>query len=402
MEYKARLYDNILSSHIKNERQMVFVTGPRQVGKTTTCRGLCSRYFNWDNIDDRQEILKGTANIARLSGINELSEKPPVILFDELHKNMKWKQFLKGLFDSYGSDVKVMVTGSSRMNMYRRGGDSLMGRYFLYRIHPFSVGELIYPQVSAEKNVIRTPAELDPAEFDALWEYGGYPEPFIKRDPKFSRRWQNLRLMQFLKEDVRDMTQISDLDRLEILAKILIERSGRQIVYSNISKHIQVSVDTVKRWVAILCNLHLGFMIRPYHKNVSRSLRKEPKWFLRDWSLVDDEGARAETFVGCHLLKAVDGYNDLGLGNFELGYLRDKDKREVDFIIVKDGKPWFLIEVKLKKTAISKSLEYFRKETGAPFAFQVVIETDYVNADCFSKPDGSIVVPARTLLSQLL
>ena len=198
------------------------------------------------------------------------------------------------------------------------------------------------------------------------------------------------------------MTKISQLDQLEILARLLMDRSGQQIIYSNIAKQIQISVDTARRWLTTLCNLHLGFTIKPYFKNVSRSLRKEPKWFVRDWSLVEDEGAKAETFVAAHLLKAVDGYNDLGLGNFELGYLRDKEQKEVDFVVIKDGKPWFLVEVKLKKTTISKSLDYYRQQTGAEFAFQAVIAADYVNVDCFSKPGKSVVVPAKTLLSQLL
>ena len=402
MEHRIRLYDNILASHIANERQMAFITGARQVGKTTTCRRLCSKYINWDDIDSRQEVLKGTANIASIAGLDELADKKTVILFDELHKYNRWKQFLKGFFDTYSEDFKIIVTGSSRMDIYRRGGDSLMGRYFLYRMHPFSIAELLSPLPPSDNKILKQPQELNDTDFNALWEYGGYPEPFIKRSQQFSRKWQNLRLLQLLREDVRDMTKISQLDQLEILARLLMDRSGQQIIYSNIAKQIQISVDTARRWLTTLCNLHLGFTIKPYFKNVSRSLRKEPKWFVRDWSLVEDEGAKAETFVAAHLLKAVDGYNDLGLGNFELGYLRDKEQKEVDFVVIKDGKPWFLVEVKLKKTTISKSLDYYRQQTGAEFAFQAVIAADYVNVDCFSKPGKSVVVPAKTLLSQLL
>ena len=178
--------------------------------------------------------------------------------------------------------------------------------------------------------------------------------------------------------------------------------SGRQLVYGTLAGETRVSVDTVRRWIASLCDFHLGFLVRPWYRNVSRSLRKEPKWYLRDWADIEDVGARSETFVGCHLLKAVDGWNDLGLGRFELGYLRDKEKREVDFLVVRDGRPWFLAEVKHRETALGPALAHFQQQVGAPFAFQVVLDADFVDADCFASPSSPRVVPARTLLSQLL
>jgi predicted AAA+ superfamily ATPase len=131
-------------------------------------------------------------------------------------------------------------------------------------------------------------------------------------------------------------------------------------------------------------------------------LRKEPKWFLRDWASIEDVGDKAETFVACHLLKAVDGWNDMGLGKFELGYLRDKEKREVDFMVIRNNKPWFLAEIKHHEESMSPALGFFQDQVKAPFAFQVVFDVDYVNADCFAKPGGPVVVPARTFLSQLL
>jgi predicted AAA+ superfamily ATPase len=235
-----------------------------------------------------------------------------------------------------------------------------------------------------------------------LWEHGGFPEPFLKRDPRFSRRWQSLRSQQLLREDVRDLTQIQQLDQLALLVKLLDARSGHQVIYSNLARDIQVGVETVKRWCEMLGNLHHGFLLKPWFTNISRSLRKEPKWFLRDWAHISDPGDRAETFVACHLLKAVEGWTDLGYGTFQLGYLRDKEKREVDFIVIRDGKPWFLAEVKLSQQPVSESLHHFQKQTKAPYAFQIAIESEFVDADCFAKPCGPLAVPARTFLSQLL
>jgi len=402
MKAKNRVYDILLSEHLAANRQMAFITGPRQVGKTTTCRNHADGYANWDNVDDREQILAGPANLVEKLHLNRLSKSIPVALFDELHKYPRWKQFLKGFFDTYADRVRIIVTGSSRMDTYRRGGDSLMGRYFLYRMHPFSVAETLYQDIPDQKRIIRPPKKIKTTDFDALWNHGGYPEPFLRRDNRFSRRWQSLRIQQLLREDVRDLTHIQQIDQLEVLVKILIDRSAHQLVYSNLARDVRVSVDTIRRWVDTLCSLHIGFLVKPWFKNVSRSLRKEPKWFLNDWAGIEDPGDKAETFVGCHLLKAVEGWNDIGMGKFQLAYLRDKSQREVDFIVVKNGKPWFLVEVKLHEESIGKALRYYHDQLKVPFAFQVVIDADYVDADCFTGSKGPLVVPAKTFLSQLL
>ena len=397
-----RTYDSLLAEHLASHRQMAFVSGPRQVGKTTACRLHADACVNWDDVDDRELILAGPGSVVGAFRLDWLSETPPVILFDELHKFPRWKQFLKGFFDSYAGRVRIMVTGSSRMNVYRRGGDSLMGRYFPYRMHPFSVSETINQELPDQDSIVRPPHPVQEADFTALWRHGGYPEPFLKRDVRFSRRWQSLRLEQLIREDVRDLTQVQQLDQLEIMVRLLLARSGRQLVYGNLARQVRVSVDTIRRWVAVLCDLHLGFVVRPWFNNVSRSLRKEPKWYLRDWASIDDIGQRAETFVACHLLKAVDGWNDMGLGAFELGYLRDKEKREVDFLVARDRKPWFLAEVKYRDESLSPSLKRYQDQGAAPFAFQITLDADYVDRDCFAEPGPPVIVPARTFLSQLL
>lgn len=379
---------------------MAFVSGPRQVGKTTACRSLSSAYLDWDNLNDRRVLLAGPSAVAERLGLEQLAEKPMVVVLDEIHKYRGWKAFLKGFHDTYGDRVRVLVTGSSRLDVYRRGGDSLMGRYFPFRMHPFSIAELLDPALPGA-TLIRPPRRLPDVEYKALLEHGGFPEPFLKRDQPFSRRWQALRKEQLLREDVRDLTRIQELGQLDVLAELLLERSGSQIVYANLSRDIGVSIDTIRRWIDTLAGLHFCFLVRPWFKSVGRALRKEPKAYLRDWSLVEDPGARAETFVACHLLKAVEGWTDLGLGRFDLHYLRDKEKREVDFLVVRDRKPWFLVEVKKADTALHPALAYFQKATGAPHAFQAVMDLSPIATDCFSRRDP-VVVPASTLLSQLL
>lgn len=402
MDITPRLYDTLLAEHLATHRQMALISGPRQVGKTTTCLNHADAHVNWDDLDDRALILAGPAALAEEFGLNRLSETVPSALFDELHKYPGWKGFLKGFFDSYADRVRIMVTGSRRMDVYRCGGDSLMGRYLIYRMHPFSVAETMRTDIPDPERIVRRPKKIRPDDFDALWTHGGYPEPFLKRDTRFSLRWQSLRFEQLVREDIRDLTRIQHLGQVEMLARLLAERSSRQIIFSNLAKSVRVSVDTVRRWIDIMGSLHLGFLVRPWHRNVTRSLRKEPKWFLRDWSFIRDDGDRAETFVGCHIRKAVDGWNDMGFGKFEMGYLRDRERREVDFVVIRDGRPWFLVEVKQRETTLAPSLRFFQEQLGAPYAFQVVIDADYVDADCFARPRGPVIVPARTFLSQLL
>ena len=398
MNERPRLYTAILADHLERHRQMALVSGPRQVGKTTTCRSVSNEYLNWDNADDRRLLLRGPASIAQALKLDVLRAELPVATLDELHKYTKWKSLLKGFFDSYGDRVRLIITGSSRIDVFRRGGDSLMGRYFLYRMHPWSVAESL--RTGLPQKEVYAPEEIRSADWDALWEHGGFPEPFLRRDTRFTRRWRSLRYEQLSREDLREMAVVSDLGTLETLMQILAENSGQQLIYSNLAHEIQVSVDTVKRWIDLLARLHYGFLVRPWFRNVAKSLRKEPKWFLRDWSGVMEDGARAETLVACHLLKAVESWTDLGFGDFELRYLRDKQKREVDFLVVKDRRPWFLVEVKMSDQTLSPSLGYFQIQTNAQHAFQAVMNLPYEHADCF-RVHRPVVVAAKTFLSQL-
>jgi hypothetical protein len=396
---RPRLYTSILRDHLSRHRQIAMVAGPRQVGKTTACRSIADGSLNWDNSDDRRLLLRGPASLADRLQLDQLRARPPIVVLDELHKYSKWKTLLKGFFDTYGDRARIVVTGSSRLDVFRRGGDSLMGRYLLYRMHPWSVAESVRTALPAGE--VQSPAEIAGPDWDALWTHGGFPEPFLRRDNRFTRRWRSLRQEQLAREDLRDLARVTDLGTMETLMELLAERTAQALVYANLAQEIQVSVDTVKRWVDLLARMHYGFIVRPWFKNVTKSLRKEPKWFLRDWSGVADEGARAETLIACHLLKAVEGWTDLGFGDFELRYLRDKQKREVDFLVVRDRKPWFLVEAKLGDTRLSPALGYFQGQTKAPHAFQVVMNLTFEPADCFAihRP---VVVPAKSFLSQLL
>ena len=399
---RPRIYDQVLSEHLQQVRQMAFVSGARQVGKTTTCRAAGEHYLSWDSPKHRQIILKGAEHVAQAVGLDALQERPVVIVLDELHKFSGWKNWLKGFFDLYEKRCRVVVTGSSRLDVYRRGGDSLMGRYFLYRMHPFSVAETMRTELPATaEQIIRPPYAVAQDDLEALWEHGGFPEPFIMRDSTFSRRWQKLRLEQLIREDIRELTRVQELGQIEVLGRLLQQRSGEQLIFAHLANEVRISQDTARRWVDLLCYLHMGFLLRPWYRNLSKALRKEPKWLLRDWSGIQDEGKRLETLVACHLLKAVEAWNDLGLADMGLFYIRDKRQREVDFVVVRDGQPWFLVEVKKTDSNISPALKHFHQELGTQHAFQVTWDQEYVQADCFSQHQA-LRVPATTFLSQLV
>lgn len=401
MQTVKRIYESIVREHLAAYRQMVFLSGPRQVGKTTIAKVFASDYLNWEEKETRLLILKGARAVGKSLALDESQNAGKVLVFDEIHRYQKWKTFLKGFFDIYEKSVRVFATGSAKMDVYKRGGDSMMGRYFPYRIHPLSVAELVTTAIPDEKRIIRPPMELADSEWNALLEFGGFPEPFTNRQTRFLRKWRSLRMEQLVSQDIRDLTKTVEVDQIEALATILANRTGEQLVIASLAHEVTASEPTVKKWVSILRSLYYGFTVKPYYKNIECSIRKTPKWYLRDWSGIGDPGKRAETFIACHLLKAVECWTDLGFGDFDLFYVRDRKKREVDFLVTRDKKPWFLAEVKNSSEALSRSLAFFQKATGAKHAFQVVLDADYEEADCFGKTAPS-VVSAKTFLSQLV
>ncbi|MBQ7252610.1 MAG: ATP-binding protein [Kiritimatiellae bacterium] len=383
---------------------MAFLSGPRQVGKTTIARSLGDVYLDWDSDDARTAIVAGQRAVADLARLDSAATAgtSPLVVFDEIHRYGRWKTFLKGFFDVYSPKARILATGSARMDVFKRGGDSLMGRYFPYRMHPFSVAELLSPALPPA-SLLRPPSPLPPDDWKAFLAFGGFPEPFSRRTPRFSSRWNRLRDEQLLRDDIRDLSRIAEISQLAVLARILLQRSGTQLLWSALAADTKTDEKTAKRWVAALSSLYFGFTVTPWFRNVANSLRKTPKWYLRDWARVADSGQRFETFVACHLLKAVETWTDLGYGDFSLHYLRDKQKREVDFLVARDGSPWFLVEAKVSDGRISPALAHFQRATSAPYAFQVVLDAPFRPFDAFAAPSSPpVALPALAFLSQLV
>lgn len=396
-----RIYSEIIENHLINYQQMVFLSGGRQVGKTTIATNIVeAEYLNWDNIIHRKKILSLLEELENIKNYEQLGSRK-LIIFDEFHKFKNWKNYIKGFYDTYKSSYHIILTGSARLNIYRKGGDSLMGRYFNYTVHPLSLGEIVRPTLSGVQD-INNPIKPSDDEYELLYKFGGYPDPFLTQKEEFHLIWQNLRFQQLFKEDIRDIEDIKLIGQLELLAHILQEQSSKMLQYSNLANKVQVSSVTLKKWIELLESFYYCFTIKPYSANISKSLIKEPKIYLTDWSVIEDEGSRFENFVASHLLKSVDLWNETGKGKYGLYYIRTKDQKEVDFLLTKNTHPWILVETKLSNnTPISSSLKKFKSKLNVPHAFQVIHNLEYVDRSCFETQEP-IIVPAKTFLSQLV
>lgn len=352
------------------DKKMVFIGGPRQVGKTTLSRLIGSgkyskfSYLNWDNPEDKKKILS-----AQFDPIAKL------LIFDEIHKYKKWKNYIKGQFDKYKERFSILVTGSARLDLYRKGGDSLMGRYYYYRLHPFSLAERLFAETANIEpfSELKFRENTDSfSEFEKMFIFGGFPEPLFSGDLETLRRWQNQKMDRLIKEDIRDIENVRDLSALQILAEILPSRVGSALSLNSLREDLEVAFGTIKLWMDILERFYYHFRIYPYSTNAIKSLRKEPKMYLWDWSQVPDEGAKLENMAASHLLKLCHYLYDAKGFKAELFYLRDIEKKEVDFLVAVDKKPWMAIEVKTFDQNVSKNLLYFGKKLAIPYLYQLV------------------------------
>jgi predicted AAA+ superfamily ATPase len=348
--------------------KMVFVGGARQVGKTTFATRIIAEAFNhpayltWDSRADRRRLMG-----------EELPGDADILIFDEIHKDRRWKNLVKGLFDKHRDRLKFLVTGSRRLDVFRRGGDSLQGRYHYYRMHPFSVAELAgrekLPGPFEEIDVGRRDHE---DLVDILLRFGGFPEPAVRQSEKFLRRWHVEKLERLFQEDIGQTEQIRDLGSMKLLSDMLPERAGALLSVNAIREDLEVSHRAAAHWLDVLEAFYYHFRIRPFARRAVRSLRKEPKLYLWDWSEIRDEGRRFENMVASHLLKTVHLLVDGEGHRAKLHFLRTVDGKEADFLVAVDGKPWFALEAKLSDASVSRSLLYFKRKLDIPLAYQVV------------------------------
>jgi predicted AAA+ superfamily ATPase len=348
--------------------KMVFVGGPRQVGKTTLAREFVAKhfretgYYNWDSRKDRRKMMQ-----------SDWPGSAELIILDEIHKYKKWKSFVKGEYDTLKDKYRFMVTGSARLDIYRKGEDSMLGRYHYYRLHPFSLAELSgkssVAAIFEEIPISRIP-EKD--AFVSLDKFGGFPEPFIKQNMRTLRKWHQERHDRLFREDIRDIEPVRDIVNMQLLGDMLPERAGSLLSVNSLREDLEVSHRAVSSWLNILEAFYYCFRIYPFVGKNYRSLKKESKLYLWDWSEISDESARFENCIASHLLKLVYFLQDYEGYKAELNFLRNVDKKEVDFLVTIDKKPWFSVEAKLNDASVSRHLHYFKNKLNIPYSYQVV------------------------------
>ncbi|MBI2337002.1 MAG: ATP-binding protein [Deltaproteobacteria bacterium] len=360
-----RYLSHYLQTHPQDLAKMVLVAGPRQVGKTTLVKRLPkllgyrhSCYLNWDIPEDRKILKSPDLHFFRELAANQST--PTLILLDEIHKNPRWKKFLKGLYDALHEQLHIVVTGSARLDTYRRGGDSLMGRYWLFHLFPLTIAEVNKNSQFKLPNPINHQVKKENYQvYHQLFQQGGFPEPLFKLNATQHARWSHLRKETLVKEDLRDLSRIQELEGIHTLMELLPNKVGSPLSLQSLLEDLEISHPTLKNWLRWLRHLYYYFSIPVYSKKLIRSLKKEQKIYLYDWANINDPGVRFENLVALHLYKAVTVYREMLGAPLELYYLRDKEKREVDFLVLKAKTPWLMIESKLNNESNPKQLKYY-------------------------------------------
>lgn len=371
-----------LQKYVSNDlnKKMVFISGPRQAGKTTFVKDIIdpkfSIYLNWDDIDDKRSILA-----------RNWSDEIKLVALDEIHKYSRWKNFLKGTYDTQKAVRNFIVTGSARLDLYKKGQDSMVGRFFSWRLHPLCLSELRNVFNDHRENLILK-----------LMELGGFPDPFFQDDPTYAKRWRNERIKLVFRQDINEIENIKDISLLEAFYFLLRERVGSEVVLSNMARDLEIAPKTAKAWLQLLEKTYGLFVVMPFSKNLAKAIVKTPKVYFYDNAEVEgDIGSKFENLVATHLLKKINFLEDSTGDKYELNYLRDRNGHEVDFLVIKNKKPLLLIEAKFSDTNRSKSLYYFKEKLKIEKAVQLVLNPVKANTK-----DGILVLSADEWLSQKL
>jgi predicted AAA+ superfamily ATPase len=392
---------------LAKDKSMVFLTGPRQVGKTTLTQ-IISRsfvnnlYFNWDVAQHRTRLIEDPTFFET---VERKDSSTPLIVFDEIHKYKNWKNYLKGIYDQFHDRYQFLVSGSGRLDIYQKGGDSLAGRYLLFHLWPFTIAELGKCNLKIDE-FLSDPLQINmrgKSELKKIWsqlsELSGFPEPYLKGRLTSYRRWSNTYSQQLIREDIRNLTGIKSVGDIETLYLLLPSKIGSPLSVPSLARDLQVSYNSVRNWLSVFERYFLIFSISPWTRRIARAIQKERKVYLWDAPLIKEPAARFENMIAMDLWRAITVWNDMGYGLFSLHFIRNKEQQEVDFLIVNGSEPFLLIEAKLSDIQPSSELKKFQSALNIP-AVQLTNEGDGYRM--MSNGEQSILVaPAYKWLSQL-
>jgi predicted AAA+ superfamily ATPase len=392
---------------LARDKSMVFLVGPRQVGKTTLAK-IISRsfvnnlYFNWDIPQDKARLAE---NPTFFQEIKRRDPSTPLIIFDEIHKYKDWKNYLKGVYDEFHDRYQFLVSGSGRLDIYQRGGDSLAGRYLLFHLWPFTIAELGKRNLTIG-DFLENPLQISmngsgqlKEEWTRLSTLTGFPEPYLANRSATYRRWSNTYSRQLIREDIRDLTGIKSVEDMETLYFLLPSKVGAPLSVPSLATDLKASYNSVRSWLSVFERFFLIFSISPWTERIARAIQKERKVYLWDAPRIEEPAARFENMVALELWRAVTNWTDLGYGQFSLHFIKNKEQQEVDFLIANGRKPVVLIEAKFSASQPSSTLRKFQSALSIP-GVQLIGEAEGYRV--FSNDDQSILVaPGYQWLSQL-
>ncbi len=370
-------------------KQMRFIAGPRQCGKTTMAKefleahGMLQFYYSWDDRETKQKYLKNS-RFYQESLLDVPPSMTPWICFDEIHKYPKWKDVLKSMYDADCKITRFIVTGSARLDMLRKSGDSLAGRYFLFKLYPLVLNELskinnpVLDDFDSPSNLIEKrigSKRYEQELMEKLLKFSGFPDPFISGKEIFQKKWKNSYLDKLINEDLLSLGHIKEVENVARLLLLLPHKIGSPLSVNSLLQDMLVSYNALRNYLSLIEMAYVTFMISPYSSGISRSIKKEKKLYFYDWTHVRDEGAKFENYIAVELKAMIEIWNDLG-NEFGLNYLRTKDGKESDFLITKEGTPWLIIEAKTKSQKIANHHFITAKKLGNIHVLQIVKENN--------------------------
>ncbi|MBI4063068.1 MAG: ATP-binding protein [Elusimicrobia bacterium] len=403
---------HILSWALSDEslrERMSFIAGPRQIGKTTAIQKFLSTkaaaglYYNWDAYGVKKRFAANP-----LFFTDDLPAQTPRcwVALDEIHKYPKWKNILKGYYDEWKNKVQFIVTGSARLEFFKKSGDSLVGRYFSFRMLPLGIREVAgMPHqlnedliLSGNQRLVIPEVKMEITQaVESLLGLTGYPEPFAAGRDRFCARWRENHISLIIREDLRDLTKVTQIQKIEVLLYLLPPRVGSPLSLNSLQAPLECAYGSVRTWLNYLEAVYLIFSLSPWTTRLSRSVLKEKKYYFWDWGMVEEQGQRFENFIAVALERAVSCWNENGLGPLKLYYIRTKDGLEVDFAVANKQRVLFLVETKLQDSSLSQNLVTFKEKTAARLAFQVIKQKNY----CAQKANNIYVIGADRFLNLL-
>ena len=392
---------------LASDKSMIFLVGPRQAGKTTLARIISGSfannlYFNWDIAEHRTNFMQ---NPLFFTAVERQDASIPLIILDEIHKYRDWKNYLKGVYDQFHDKYQFLISGSGRLDLYQKGGDSLAGRYFLFHLWPFTISELgkrnreIGLFLNNPLQIVMEHADELKEIWSGLSELSGFPEPYLSGRMATYRRWSNIYSQQLIREDIRDLTGVKSVVDMETLYYLLPSKAGSPISIPSLARDLKTSYNSIQSWLLVFERFFLTFSIGPWTRRIARAIQKERKVYLWDTPRIKEPAARFENMVALELYRAVTAWNDMGYGRFSLHFIKNKEQQEVDFLIANEGEPIVLVEAKLSDTEPSPALKKFQGVLKKP-AIQLIGESEGYRMI----PNGDqyiLVTPAYQWLSSL-